>query len=111
MQIRNITLDLSDQSKDVVITEISLLSYEHTRYFVFKLDKYQHHISFSGFFSHKHTRNKNVINKLLYTWRIPVNCKYDFDNMEQIGIIRCRDLYEFYQWINYNRETKKYEKI
>ena len=111
MQARNIIFDLSDRSREVVITEIDLTTYDHTRYFLFELHKYQQHTSFSGFFSPKKTRNKNIDKKLLYTWRRPEDCKYDFDNIEKIGIIRCSDLYDFYMRINFNRETKKYEKI
>lgn len=109
-----------------LITEIDLETYKHTRRFVIPKLDYNQIISFESFFNCKKQRNKSkkylyhkcwieeelslkflAVKDGIYDEKKYIELEADIDWKIQ-NSIQCKDIYDFYTQIRYDRKTKKY---
>lgn len=91
----------------------------HSRVHVIKDTTYRQSISWGGFFSYKHTRNHIDRWKHFFRSYFPDDYEMELEQAERLkshGVemtwewIYHEDLYAFYDYIGYNRHTKKFER-
>ncbi len=95
-----------------IVTEIDLVTYEHTNHYLFSPDGYREIISSDSFFSGLKRRNRSNFKLYNRTWIDEViGGLFDKSKVDAINhktAIECKNLFDFYKKIGYDRYLKKY---
>jgi hypothetical protein len=91
--------------------------------YVIGASPYRQHISYSGFMSYKHKRNHVVEGKHFFINKFADDLAMEEETSKRllelsgntyrppkIELIECKDIYDFYEKIGYNRHTKRFER-